>query len=234
LVNIFSRAANIAQARINKLLDAVEDPNASLDLSYEKMLTALQEVKHHLADVVTEQKSLENQINTATKEAAAHEEDARTALKMNREDLAEAALTRKQNSLARVAQLQDAANRINEQVDRLKDASQKYQDRLDSFKVQKEVTKANYSAAKAEVHISESLSGISKQIGNVGGSIQRAEDKTERMMARASAMESLANEGILNDPFDTRDKTARELDQLKRDAAIQDDLERMKREIAGE
>jgi phage shock protein A len=233
-MNIFRRAANIAESKINKLLDSVEDPNAALDLSYEKMLTSMQEVKRHLADVVTEQKALENQINAANKEALSHEEDARTALKMNREDLAQAALNRKQNALARVASQQEALARISEQVERLKAAERKYQDRLEAFKVQKEVTKASYSAAQAEVRIGESLSGISKQVGDVGGTIQRAQDKTEQMLARASAMESLANEGILDDPLDTRDKTARELDELKRDSAVSDDLERLKREMAGE
>lgn len=231
-MNIFRRAATIAESKVNKLLDAAEDPNATLDLSYEKMLSALQEVKRHLADVVTEQKALEHQINASKKDAAASEENARTALKMNREDLAQAALVRKQNANAHVAQLDESLTRINEQVARLKDAERKYQDRIESFKVQKEVTKASYSAAKAEVKIGESLSGISKQIGSVGGSIQRSKDKTDQMMARAAAMESLADEGILDDPFDTRDKTDKELDQLKHDSAVQDDLERLKREMA--
>ncbi len=233
-MNIFRRAANIAESKINKLLDAVEDPNATLDLSYEKMLSSLQEIKRHLADVVTEQKSLENQIAAANKEAEATEEDARTALKMNREDLAESALGRKQNALTHARQLQEALDGINAQVERLKDAERKYQERVESFKVQKEVTKASYGAAKAEVKIGESLSGISDQIGDVGATIQRAKDKTDQMQARAAAMESLADEGILNDPFDTRDKTTRELDQLKRDAAIHDDMERLKRELSGE
>jgi len=230
-MNIFRRAANIAESKVNKLLDAVEDPNATLDLSYEKMLSSLQEVKRHLADVVTEQKSLEHQINALKKQATSSEEDARTALKMNREDLAEAALGRKQHATAQVENLEESLVRINEQVNRLKDAERKYQERIESFKVQKEITKASYSAAQAEVKIGESLSGISKQIGSVGGTVQRAKDKTEQMQARASAMESLADEGILNDPFDTRDKTSRELDQLKHDVIVQDDLARLKREM---
>ncbi len=231
-MNIFRRTANIAESKISKFLDSLEDPNAALDLSYEKMLSALQEVKRHLADVVTEQKSLENQINAANKESAAHEEDARTALKMNREDLAQAALFKKQQSGAHVAQMQEALDKINVQVIRLKDAKRKYQERVESFKVQKEATKASYGAAQAEVKIGESLSGISKQMGNVGETMQRAQDKADQMLARAAAMESLVNEGILNDLLDTRDKTTRELNELRRDAAVQDDLERLKREMA--
>lgn len=233
-MNIFRRAANIAESKVNKFLDSIEDPNAALDLSYEKMLTALQEVKRHLADVVTEQKALEAQIEACKREAKTHEDDAKTALKMERDDLAQDALSRKQGALARATQLEEALSQISVQVERLKDAQRKYQDRIESFKVQKEVTKASFGAAKAEVKIGESLSGISKQMGNVGGTMQRAQDKADQMMARASAMESLADEGLLDDPLDKRDKATRELDQLKRNAAVQDDLERLKREMAGE
>src|SRR5579875_787243 len=106
-MGLFKRAAEIVESKVNKFLDKIEDPNATLDLSYEKMLDGLQQVKSHLADVVTEQKALERQIASAEKEVAERDDEARAALKMNREDLAQAALERKHAAAERVALLKE-------------------------------------------------------------------------------------------------------------------------------
>lgn len=230
-MGLFKRAADIIEGKVNQLLDKVEDPNAALDLSYEKMLDGLQQVKRHLTDVVTEQKMMEKQIEQAEATVAERESEARTALKLNREDLAQAALERKHAANQQLEQLREAHTRISAQVERLKESERKFQERISSFKTQKEVTKASYETAKAQVRISESMSGIGRELGGVGDTLQRANDKAEQMMARASAMESLTDEGILEDPLDDRDAVGRELDKLKRDSAVQDDLERLRKEM---
>lgn len=231
---LFKRAATIVESRVNQLLDKLEDPNATLDLSYEKMLDGLQDMKRSLADVVTEQKQIEGQILRLQRDMADREEEAKAALKMGREDLAEAALQRKHELASQIAPLQEAQQRISEQADRLKDAEKKLESRIQNFKTQKEITKATYNASKAEVRVGESVSGIGKQLGGVGDTMQRAQDKAEQMQARAAAMESLTDEGILDDPLDKRDNVAKELDQIKRQSAVQDDLERLKKEMAEE
>lgn len=233
-MGLFKRASEIVESQVNKLLDKVEDPNATLDLSYEKMLDGLQQVKRHLADVVTEQKALEMQIANAEKDIAHRDEEARAALKVGREDLAKAALERKHQDAERLVQLREAHERISAQADRLKEAERTFQDRISSFKTQKEVAKATYQAAQAQVRIGESMTGIGKELGGVGDALRRANDKADRMMARADAMESLTEEGILEDPLDDRDRVAKELDAIRKDAAVADDLERLKRELAGE
>ncbi|MDP9728311.1 PspA/IM30 family protein [Alicyclobacillus sp. TC] len=231
-MGLFKRASEIVESQVNKLLDKLEDPNATLDLSYEKMVSGLQQVKRHLADVVTEQKALENQIRSTEKEIADREEEARAALKVGREDLAKKALELKQSAMAKLATLQDSLTKIETQVNRLKEAEQKFQERISNFKTEKEVTKATYTAAQAEVRMGESLSGISKELGNVGDTLRRANDKTERMVARAEAMQSLADEGILDDPLDNRDAVQKELDKIRKDASVSDELERLKAEMA--
>ncbi len=230
-MGLFKRAAEIVESRVNKFLNSVEDPNAMLDLSYEKMVTGLQEVKRHLADVVTEQKQLENQIAQAQKDVDRYEESARAALQAQREDLAKEALTRKHTALEHVAQLQEGLDRISAQAEKLKQAEQKFQDRINAFKTQKEVTKATYQAAQAQVKVSESMTGIGKELGGVGDTLKRAQDKAEQMNARASAMDSLIDEGVLEDPLDQRDKVTRELDQIRKASAVDDELEKLKQEM---
>jgi phage shock protein A len=78
------------------------------------------------------------------------------------------------------------------------------------------------------------MSGIGKELGGVGETLRRSNDKADQMAARAAAMESLTEEGILDNPFDNRDDVAKELDKIKRDAAVVNDLERLKRELKSE
>ena len=68
-----------------------------------------------------------------------------------------------------------------------------------AFRTQKEVIKAQYSAAEAQVRIGEAATGIGEHMADVGLSIQRAKDKTEQMQARASAIDELTAAGALED-----------------------------------
>ena len=98
-MGILKRAIEITEAKINKFLNRVEDPNEMLDLSYEKMLSGLQEVRSHIADVVTEQKCLEAQIKKCQENITKREAEAKAALQLGKEDLAQQALEIKQDEL---------------------------------------------------------------------------------------------------------------------------------------
>ena len=52
---------NIFRAKANKVLDRVEDPRDSLDLSYEKQLENLQKIRRSVAEVGTARKRVEIQ-----------------------------------------------------------------------------------------------------------------------------------------------------------------------------
>ena len=58
-MGIFSRAHDIAQAKANKALDAAEKPDEMLDLSYEKMLEQITQVRRALVDLAGSRKSIE-------------------------------------------------------------------------------------------------------------------------------------------------------------------------------
>ncbi len=229
-MSFLKRATEVLEGKINKLLNAAEDPNESLDLSYEKMLAGLQETRRHLADVVTEQKMLEQQIADAQAKVARHENDAKMALEANREDLARAALTDKQAEVSKLASLTQARDNIAAQVAKLTDYEQKFQDRIEQFRTQKEVLKSQYGSAQAQVKVNESMAGLGDKLGGVGDTIRRAEDKTEKMQARAQALDTLADGGVL-DEGDGRTRTERELDKMRNTNTVDADLARLKDQI---
>jgi phage shock protein A len=230
-MSILKRAIEITEAKVNKLLNRLEDPNATLDLSYEKMLSGLQEVKAHLVDVVTEQQRLQNRVDKTKKGLAERDEEAKAALKLGKEDLARQALSLKHTDAQSLTDLEESLERITGQVNKLKETEVKYRQRIQQFKHQKEVTKATYQAAKAQVKVNESLSGIGNEINGVGSAIQRAQDKNEQMQARAQAMDNLVDTGVLNDPFETQDSVKRDLNEAKKQASVEDDLAALKAEL---
>ncbi|HEX5900856.1 MAG TPA: PspA/IM30 family protein, partial [Solirubrobacteraceae bacterium] len=98
----------------------------------------------------------------------------------------------------------------------------------------KEVIKAQYSAAEAQVRISEAANGVGEEMADLGLAIQRAEDKTETMRARASAVEELEAAGTFDDLSQLgsgQDDIDRQLKQLSSQSAVDDELAKMKAEL---
>ena len=100
---------------------------------------------------------------------------------------------------------------------------------MDAFRTKKETIKATYTAAEAQTRINEAFSGISEEMGDVGMAIQRAEDKTAQMQARAGAIDELLASGALDDPTGTaKDDITLELEQLASTSEVENELARMK------
>ena len=233
-MSILGRVADLFQAKTNKLLNVLEDPNDTLDLSYEKMLTGLQQTKGHLADVVAQQVSLERQIGAVDKEIAGTEDDAATAVKAGRDDLAKAALVHRQRALDTRQTLTTAHDAIVPQVEKLAGYQRQLEARIDTFRTQKETMKASYAAAKAQVKVTQSITGVGNQLGRVGNAYGRAEDKMLAMRDKADAMDGMIQQGLLTDALDKRDAATREIAQLRSDHAVDDDLARLKAQLGME
>ena len=229
-MSIFGRVADIFQAKTHKLLTSLEDPNETLDLSYEKMLTGLQETKRHLADVVAQQGSLHRQVASVDKEIAGAEDDARTAVKADRDDLARAALVHKQDALHKREVLGSALAAISPQVEKLVGYERKLASRIDQFRNEKEVMKTTYTAAQAQVKVTQAMTGIGAGMSGVGDTLRRAQDKVEGMRDKADAMDRLIEHGVLTDPLDARSPQQRELAAIKATDAVDDELVRLKAE----
>ncbi len=69
-------------------------------------------------------------------------------------------------------------------------------------------------------------------MGDVGMAIQRAEDKTAQMQARAGAIDELMASGALDDLGGRRDDIQSELDQISAGSDVENELRRLRGEIA--
>ena len=118
---------------------------------------------------------------------------------MGREDLAREALTRKSAVTGQIGDLDAQHAQLQGEEEKLTLASQRLQAKVESFRTRKETIKATYTAAEAQTRIGEAFSGISEEMGDVGLAVQRAEDKTQQMQARAGAVDELIASGALDD-----------------------------------
>ena len=109
-------------------------------------------------------------------------------------------------------------------------AQQRLQAKVEAFRTRKETIKATYTAAEAQTRINEAMSGIGDEMGDVGAAIQRAEDKTAQMQARAGAIDELIASGALDDVSSPTpgDDIARELDAMSSQADVEAELAALK------
>jgi phage shock protein A len=231
-MSVFRRMSTIFSAKMNKVLDRAENPNETLDYSYQKQLELLQNVKRGLAELVTSKRRTQLEADRLRAESQKREQQARQALAAGNEELARQALQRKQFIDEQLAGLEQQIASLEEQQQKLTDAEQRLQAKVEAFRTQKEIIKAQYNAASAQVKISEAATGISEEFADVGLAIQRAQDKTEQLQARASAIEELTASGALTDfTSGQQDDIDRQLKQLTSSSTVDLQLEQMRREM---
>lgn len=231
-MGLISRMGTVLKAKLNEIVGHAEDPRLMMDYSYEKQMEMLQGVKRGIVEVVTARRGLELQATKQSESVAKLEEQARRALAAGREDLARVALERKQAAVDQVDSLKTQIGGLEAEQQRLTQAEARLAAKVEAFKTHKEVVKARYSAAEAEVRIGEAVTGLSEEMADVGVAMQRAEEKTEKLQARAAAIDELVAVGTLQDLAAPSDKVEVELNKLSTGQAVDVELETMKRQLA--
>ena len=227
-MGMVSRMSTIVKSKMNRILDKAEDPRETLDYAYEKQMEMLRNVKRGVVEMVTTKRRLQLQAAKVQESIATLENQARQALGAGREDLARLALQRKQAALIELDGLDQQVGNLELEQEKLAIAEKRLQAKVEAFRTRKEIVKAQYSAAQAQVRIGAALSGISEEMGDVSLSIERAETKTEQLRARAGAIDELAAAGVLEDFTGREDDIGRQLAQLTAAQNVDDELGALK------
>ena len=230
-MGIFQRAHDIVQAKTNKALDAAEKPDEMLDLSYEKMLEQITQVRRALVDLAASKKRLQLQQEQFQHTVDHLQDQAKQALSANREDLAKEALSRKAAAQQQIDEMEPQRQQLDEEEKKLTTTLDALQKRVNDFRTQKETLKAQYTAAKAISEVDESTAGISKSFSDSGASLQRAQDKIATMQARSGALDELLESGVLEDVGGGTDDIQKELDQVGKDAQVDNELAALKAQL---
>src|SRR6202522_600115 len=230
-MSLFQRAHDIVAAKANKALDAAEKPDEMLDLSYQQMLDQITKVRQGLVSVAASRKQIELQEQQLQHSIDHLNDQAKAALGQNREDLAREALSRKAAAQAQIDGMEPQHQQLTEEEQKLGQALAALQQRVNNFRTQKEVLKAQYTAASAVSSVNESVAGISGTLGDSGATLQRAQDKIANMQARAGALDELLQSGVLEDVGGATDDIQKELDEAGTAADVDSELAALKAQI---
>jgi phage shock protein A len=214
-MGLWQRFSALVKAKANKALDNIEDPRETLDYSYQRQTELLQKVKRGLLDVATSRKRLEMQGEQLQAKAAKLHQQAKRAMELGQEDLAREALTRRAAIEPELEALKAQHASLSREEVKLTEASKRLSAQLDALRTRKETIKAQYTAAESQTKIGEALSGLSEDLGDIGLTVQRAEDKTMAMQSRAGAIDELLASGALDDASTPGDRIEAELGRLK-------------------
>ncbi|MGC2385063.1 MAG: hypothetical protein WA631_18360, partial [Nitrososphaeraceae archaeon] len=138
---------------------------------------------------------------------------------------------------ANVTQLQQLAKQIADmqvEQDKLEQTEKRLSTKVEEFRSKKEVIKAQYTAAEAQVRIKESITGITEEMADVGMALNNAEDKTEQMKAKSQALDEMLESGTLTDYTSSSDKGSdeieRELEKASSKGSVEEELAKLKAE----
>jgi phage shock protein A len=229
--NVRSRIALFFNVKTSAALDQVEDPREILDYAYGQQQFHLRSVKRGLIEVAAARRQLERQSERLQVRVTRLEEQARRALRSNREDLARAALGRKQSTLVEIRALDDQVAEMAREEERLSTADQQMTQRVERFRVHRTVASARYAAASAQVSVGEALAGIvGDEEMELSLAVERSEEKIDRLHARAVAIDALTESGaLLQGPGE--DSLERELNDVANGEAVEAELAALRREL---
>jgi phage shock protein A len=145
------------------------------------------------------------------------------------------ALQRKETVAAQLSGYEQQLAQLKEQEQRLITMERNISARVEAFRTQKEMVKAQYGAAQAQVKINEAVTGISQEMGEMSLAMQRAQDRVINMQARANAMDALIEQGTIGDEMllgpGANDPLERELRQMSSQQSVEAQLAAMKQQL---
>ena len=230
-MGLWSRIRLLFATKASSAIDRAEDPREVLDYAYSQQQQLLVNLRRGLVDVATAKQQLEQQAEKLRASIPRLDDQARRALTAGREDLARIAIERKRTAISEVDSLTAQLTEVAADKERLAAQERALQVRIEQFRTHRDIVSARYSAADAEVRVKESLAGMSGDLAELGMAVGRAEERADRMQARARALDSLLEVGTLPAPGGG-DYVESELLRVTAGSQVDDELARLKAELA--
>src|SRR5260370_27220011 len=118
-------------------------------------------------------------------------EEVRAELVGGRTDAARISLRRRQVVALELGALEAQLAEVEKDEANLKMLERRLAGQVDEFVARQELIVARYNAAEAQIQIKEAVTGVSKEVAELTAALAQAEEKTEGMEARVSAIDPL-------------------------------------------
>ncbi len=231
MAGLFRQLTSLMKTGLETLMEPAEDPRAALQDSGQRQRDLLGRVREALTRNTALRKRLEARIAQVQAKPPQLEALARQALAADREDLARLALQQRQLALLELKSLETSAREVQLEEGRIAIIEQRLTAQVEALRVRQEMTAVRYTAAESQVMVNEAINGVSKELADLGLAIEQAEEKTEHLQARATAIDQLADIAALDlSTPATGDPIAKALTQLDIEKAVEAELGRLKRD----
>lgn len=225
-MGIFSRIFKIGQAKTNKLIDSMENPEEMLDQAIRDQDASVRDAKVSVRSVIATERETKALLDEETANKELWEKKAETALKAGKDDLATKALVRSEGHATRANELQAQWEDQRSEVEKLKNSVRKMEDELAELRRNKDIILAQYKSAQIKKKIYDVKAKIGKK-NQTADLIERMKAKARRASFEAMASEELAEE----ETGDQLERDFKEIDDKDVSQSIQDKLAAMKKDL---
>jgi phage shock protein A len=199
-VRIFGQIAASLRAGLNAALAPAADPRATYVSAQQKQQALLAQVGLAVKQVTESKLRLQARALEDRGRLPQMLEEARAELVAGRPDAARLSLRRRQVVAQELGALEAQLAEVQNDEANLKMLERRLATQVDEFAARQELIVARYNAAEAQIQIKEAVTGVSKEFSELTAALEQAEEKTEGMEARVSAIDRLVRDGLLAQP----------------------------------
>lgn len=218
-MGIFSRFTDIINSNITALLDQAEDPKKMIRLIIQEMEETLVEVRSSCARIIADKKETARRAQRLEEEALEWEKKARLAISKGREDLARAAISEKNAVVEEAALVKSELESLDAHLETLNEEVSQLQVKLDDARAKQKTLLLRANTAKSRYQMKRQM-----YKGTVDDAFTKFESFERRMDELEGQVESM-------DMGRKGGGLADEIDQLAEDDKINEELERIKKEM---
>ena len=235
MAKFMQQLTSMFKSGMDSLMAPAEDPRNAFADPWQRQQELLDRVRGALLQNTNLRKRLEQRIAGLQTKIPQLQATAKHAVVADRDDMARMALQQRQLALMELKTLEASVQEVWAEEQRITIVEQRLTAQIDAMRIRQEMSAARYTAAKSQAIVHEVLNGFTKELSDLGQTIERTEQKTEHLQARTNAFEEfidaatldLSSGGTNNDPV------ARQLIQLDIDTAVGNELAALKLEAAG-
>ena len=231
-MGILDRVRQSLKQGASAALAPAPDPRVTHLTSHQKQRALRCQVAKAIQEVTAAKQRLQAAADDVRDRLPALQDQAREELKAGRETMARLALQRRRVGEMELQTLDRQLAEVEREEVALTMIEQRLSSQIEAFAARQEVVKARMSAAEAQVRINEAVTGVSQDFADLAAALQRAEETTETMQARATAIDRLVQDGDLDAISATANLESLEL-RLSLDAG-DDEVERQLAVLANE